>query len=426
MSESNKAKNLAPYSQIKGTFGTYFEDELEIRLMGNRYLTEFKKMADSDSMCGAFLLAISNIFRSIEWKADNDPKGVLRDSLDNVGWSNKIDEIISFLIFGHSLFEVPLEEMEDGRVLWKDMLVRPQDTIYEWSRDSAGRVTSVRQMALGGKIADINISKCLYFGIGTTTNRPQGKSIFRNAYRDWYYRSNIERIESIGVERDLTGIPVLKPGANDEVHDENGQLTAVGKWAWQLVRNVKRNEQEGIVIPNDWTFDLQGSPGKRQFDLNAVITRYDAKIALSILSQFLVLGIVNSSGSFALSKSQSDLYYRAIEGFANLICHTVNSQFIGSKAVSIFNNVERPKLVALGINKLNLGDLAGFLGRVLKFNVIQPDDEFEKHLRRVASLPEKDESSTRYAQVGLAEELELQEEEQEDEGSDNKNKEDDQ
>lgn len=400
MSESKKSKPI-PINRISGKFGTYFEDEIEVRLMGTRYLTEFRKMLDSDATCGAFMLAITKIFQSVDWKPINDDKGILAKSLENINWKDKIEEVLLFLPYGFSLFEVQLQEDEStGEVTWKKFHVRPQDTINEWTKDSHGNITHVKQGNPFGHQATININKCLHFAVSKTTNRPYGRSIFRSAYRDWYYKTNIEKIESIGIERDLTGLPVLTPSEDAEILDDEGNLNQLGIWAWSMVRGVKRNEQEGLVLPAGWKFELQGSPGKRQFDLNAVISRYDSRIALSILSQFLILGMVNSSGSFALSKEQSDLFYKAVEGFAKMVANVINTQFIGTKALQLYNNLpEQPMLVPIGVNRLNLSDLASFLGRLLKFNIIQPDDKLEEHLRNIASLPEKDASSSRPADI---------------------------
>ncbi|WP_155274431.1 hypothetical protein [Piscirickettsia salmonis] len=46
-----------------------------------------------------------------------------------------------------------------------------------------------------------------------TTSRkgnPEGRSILRNAYQPWYYKKNLESIESIGIERNLVGLLTLR------------------------------------------------------------------------------------------------------------------------------------------------------------------------------------------------------------------------
>jgi len=300
--------------------------------------------------------------------------------------------------------EVTLTEKDEkGRVYWKNMHFRPQTTIARWKYNKVGDLDFIVQQTPDSDEVEIKASKCLLFHVAKTQSSPRGKSLFRNAYRDWYYKTNIEKIEAIGIERDLTGLPVLSAPDSCELQDEHGKLNKLGQWAWQTVRNVKRNSQEGLVLPAEWTFKLVGSPGQRQFDLNDVINRYSSNIALSMLSQFLVLGVTNSSGSFALAKEQSSLFHTAIEGIALGIANAVNSQFIGSEALSIFNTTDtKPKLKPVGVERVDLNDLASFLGRLLKYNIITPDDKLEEFLRDRVALPERDPKTSRVADVTLA------------------------
>ena len=391
--------NAIPYRSVKGKYSSYMDEEVEARLGGDLYLREFRKMYYNDPIVGSIMLAITRTFQAIEWKTHNDPKGALEKSLKNVNWIDKLEEILLFLVYGHSVFEVVLQEEENGLITWKGMYTRPQDTIYKWNQDTHGKIESIEQQSHGGETATIKMVRCLHFAVNKTVNRPQGRSILRNAYRDWYYRTNIEKIEAIGIERDLTGLPVLKPAEDDVLIDTDGNLNALGEWAWQIVRQIKRNEQEGLVLHPGWEFELQGSPGQRQFDMNDVIDRYDSKIAMSMLAQFLILGITNDSGSFALAREQSDLFHKAIEGFAVMVANVINNQFIGAKAISILNGYDEQAYVEpVGANKLALTDLASFLGRLLKFNINTPDDKLEDHLRKVASLPTREPETSRVVQ----------------------------
>jgi len=398
-------KRVMPNKTVKGFFKSDMDDEITAVLAGDGYIREFKRMADTDSICGAVLLAITKTFQSIEWKTINDDKEILKKSLANVNWYDRMEEILSFLVYGHCVFETTIKEDEDGDFVWDGMYIRPQDTIQKWNHDKKGVIESFEQYGQEGEgVVTISMNKCLHFATMKTRNNPKGKSLFRNAYRDWYYRTNIEKIEAIGIERDLTGMPVLTPSEDDHLIDEKGNFTKLGNWAWQTVQNIKRNAQEGLVLPTGWTFELQGSPGDRQFNMNEVIARYDGKIALSMLSQFLILGVINSSGSFALSKEQSHLFYKAVEGFAEMIAHAVNTQFVGAPALGLLNDIEPPKLIVVGVDKPSISDLASFLGRLLKFNVLTPDDKLEEYLRDEVSLPPRDPSTSRIADVAKANE----------------------
>jgi len=382
------------------------DEEIQTKLAGQNKYTEFGKMANNDAICGGILLAISKIIQTITWKVDDDHNDIVATSLDNVIWSERVSDILSFLIYGFGCFETTITQIK-GQYLWDSMENRPQSTITSWNMDRRNRPIGFNQRDTLGNTATVALNKCLHFRTTTFKNNPEGKSIFRNAYRDWYYRTNIERIESIGIERDLTGLPTLTPPDEVELSDEDGTMSAAGTWAWTTVQNIKRNEQEGLVIPHGWEFELIGSPGQRQFDLNAVIERYDARIAMSVLSQFLLLGMQSNSGSQGLSKEQSELFYKAVEGFALIIAEVINTQFIGTKILQNLNNLKvQPKVVPIGSNRPDLQEVAAFLARLFKFNAITPDERLEVELRRLAGLPEMEESTRRVALVEKTESTE--------------------
>ena len=399
-----KNTKLTTYQAIKGQFSSDTNDVIDQQLAGDKYLREFRTMAANDPVCGAVMLAITQIFKSIKWETVDDPDGYLKQSLDNIGWIDNMADILTALIYGHSVMEVTLTERDaDNKVFLRNMHFRPQTSISDWKHNSLGDLEYIVQTNDSGDAVNIKASKCWVFHVAKTQSSPRGKSLFRNAYRDWYYKTNIEKIEAIGIERDLTGLPVLSAPEDESLQDEHGKLNKVGQWAWQTVRNVKRNSQEGLVIPDGWKFELVGSPGQRQFDLNDVINRYSSNIALSMLSQFLVLGVTNSSGSFALAKEQSSLFHTAIEGIALGIAQTVNSSFIGGKALQLFNDLPaQPMLKPVGVERVDLNDLASFLGRLLKYNIITPDDKLEEFLRDRVALPERDTATSRVADVKLA------------------------
>jgi len=380
-------------------YNGFMNEEPQAKLAGSAKYTEFDKMANDDAICGGILLAINKIIQTIEWKVDDDPKGIVRESLDNVLWEEKLSDITSFLPFGFSAFETTIKESRKGRYVWNAMESRPQTTIERWVMDKGNRATGFKQRDSLGNTATVSLHNCLHFRTTAYKNNPEGKSILRNAYRDWYYKTNIERLESIGIERDLTGLPIITPPEDQELIDDKGAINRAGTWALETVQGIKRNEQEGVVLPFGWELNLLASPGDRQFNLNDVINRYDSRISISILAQFLIMGL-NGSSAMGLNKEQSELFYKAVEGFALVIARTVNTQFIGMPALRALNNLRKmPQLVPIGSNRPDLQEVAAFLARLFKFNAITPDERLEVELRRMAGLPEMDTSSTRVALV---------------------------
>lgn len=69
---------------------------------------------------------------------------------------------------------------------------------------------------------------------------------------------------------------------------------------------------EGLVLPAGYEAELLSTGGTRQFDTNAIINRYDAKIAQTVMADFIMLGH-EQTGSFALSEDKTELFAVALD-----------------------------------------------------------------------------------------------------------------
>ena len=163
---------------------------------------------------------------------------------------------------------------------------------------------------------------------------PTHNSALRSAYRAWYYKRQIEAIEGTGVERDLAGLPVayVPPSVlAAETPAAQAQLAAVKN----IIANIRRNEQEGIVWPlvfDDaghelYRLELLSSGGARQFDTSAIIGRYEQRIAMTVLADFIMLGH-EAVGSYALSATKSNMFKTALEAWLESVAGVINAHAI--------------------------------------------------------------------------------------------------
>lgn len=140
---------------------------------------------------------------------------------------------------------------------------------------------------------------------------------------------------SIGIERDLAGLPMAFVPPEVLSDDATDKQVAIRNRVETIVRNVRRDEQEGIVFPQSWNaegeknydFQLLSSGGDRQFDTNAIIQRYDERIAMSALADFLLIGH-EQVGSFALASSKTNLFSVALGAWLDIIQNKLNSKAV--------------------------------------------------------------------------------------------------
>ena len=160
----------------------------------------------------------------------------------------------------------------------------------------------------------------------------------------------------------------------------------------KMVKSIRRDEYEGLVLPHGFEFELVSTGGARQFDTNSIINRYDTKIAMTVLADFLMLGH-NKVGSFALSSDKTELFSVAISSFLDVICETFNNQGIPA-LIDIngdyFNGItDYPKMTHGEIEDVDVKAAGQFIKDMTGIGVIVPDDGLEDYVREIGHLPER-------------------------------------
>ena len=410
---------------LKETGGFVYEDPIKL-LQGQRGLKIFKEMSENDDTVGACLLAIEMLMRQVPWnvqEASQDNNDMINaefikscmEDMDHT-WDDFISEVLSMLTYGFSWHEQVFKkrlgdsrnpifksEYNDGRIGWRRLPIRAQETLFSWEFNDQGDLLGFNQFdEYAGRNVTIPLEKSLHFVTRRRKNNPEGRVILRNAYRSWYFKKNIQNIEGIGIERDLAGLPVGYMPPEFMAENATPDQKATFKMMQKLITSIKRDEQEGVIMPLAYDdnghklFDLQllNSGGSRQFDTSAIIRRYDESISMSILADFILLGHKNV-GSYALAETKSDMFTMAIGAWADSICDVVNR--FGIPKLMKLNNLKydkMPKLTRGTIRSVSLKDLGEYISKLSGAGAnLFPDERLENYLRKQADLPMSDTAS---------------------------------
>ena len=394
--------------------GWIYEEFLR-ELQGRKGIEVYKEMSENDDIIGAILFATEMLMRQSDWsiqeagteQVDLDAAEFVRTCMDDMEetWSDFISEVLSFLTYGWSYHEIVYKrrmgrsknpetnsKYTDGLIGWRKLPIRSQDTLWEWKYDEKDNLIGLVQCAppLYEQVF-IPIEKALHFKTKSRKGNPEGRSVLRNCYRNWYFKRRIQEIEGIGIERDLAGLPVLEaPEGVDIWSDEYAAELAKAE---RIVRSVRRDEREGIVLGNGWKFSLTSTGGRRQFDTNQIIERYDTRMAMTVLADFVLLGH-QAVGSFALSSDKTELFGVALGAFLDLICEVFNNQAI-PRLIDINGEhfagiTDYPILTHGDIETQDLSQLGEFVSKMVGIGAITPDESMEDYLRLAADLPERD------------------------------------
>ena len=328
------------------------EEEFLPELRGAKGRKALKKMASVDPTTGAILYAIKQVIKSAVWRAeasgtsalDKEAAVFLQSNMDDMSlsWKQFISDVCSHLVYGWSYFEIvwkkrqgrnkkPQSQYDDGLIGIRKLAIRGQDTLDRWEFDENGGVEGLWQTRPSGqKSVFIPIEKSLLFNTDSQKGNPEGRSILASAYSSYYYLSKLKPLEAIGIERDLAGLPMMRVPISVITDADKSSIYQTCK---DLVVNVRRDEQEGVLLPYDknnpnaYEFSLLSSGGQRQIDTNEVINRYKIEIAQTVSYDFIFLGH-GTIGSYALARAKSDAAELAVLAQLDAIEGVINSHLI--------------------------------------------------------------------------------------------------
>jgi len=433
--ESGQVTRFSPTMELGVTgikrAGGYIDEEFLPALRGRKAIQVFKEMSLNDSMVGAMLFAIDKLVREVEWKivpAEQSDEGkeaadFLESCMDDMShsWDDFIGEVLSMLAYGWSWHEIvykkrvgPWEtdgkkksKYTDGRIGWRKMPIRSQETMLRWIFDENGGIKALVQLAPPHyKTAVIPIEKSLLFRTSISKGNPEGVSLLRNAYRSWYFKKRLEEFEAIGVERDLAGMPVARVPADYLTAQKGSKQEKTVQAFRKMVRGVRRDENEGLVLPQQYDpdtkqplfdFELMSSGGSRQFDTTGIIQRYEQRILMSVLADFILVGH-EGVGSYSMHTDKTGIFRAALNAITKAIADTLNRHAVPRLfSVNGWKPNELPKFEPTNIDPPDLQQLAAFITSTAGAGMQWfPDPELEKFLRDIARLPEMTDEAEDY------------------------------
>jgi len=401
--------------------GGQIQEEFLTQLYGNQSIRVYKEMRDNDPVIGAVMMAILNLVRQSKFTIEpfsDKPRHVrdaefIEECLEDMDrpFGELISDIMSMIVFGWSFFEI-VYKVRDGNILdlengskyndqrigWKKFGIRSQDSLDSWVFDANGSLKAlVQRPAPTYEPREIPIDRGILFRTSVWKDNPEGRSILRNAYRQWFFKKRMEEVEGIGVERDLNGLPVayIPPKALSSAAsaDEIQMKNAVEK----MVSNIRNDSQAGIVLPAMYDdfgnqlvkLELLTTLGRRGFDTNAIITRMNRAIATSMLADFVVIG-QDGVGSFALASSKTKVFSIAIGSYMDTICEQFNRVAIPRLLqLNGITRSEMPRMIHGDVETVDLTELAKYINALAGVGLDLTEEQVREHLASQAGLPPK-------------------------------------
>ena len=416
----------APSLAAQGTSGLnqqwgFINDEPQLKLKGRRAMKEFREMHDNNAVVGGIVRLATDLIAQTEWSveaAGSDPstdlvaKHIAETSLRDMQstWQECVDEIMTMAPFGHANMEMwfkkrlgdhELKEFNskhaDGYYGLANLALRAQESLDHWNIADDGDILGMWQRpAPSYNLRYIDAHRSVLFRTNAAKQNPEGRSWYRPGWRSWWICKRMEEIEGIGVERDVSGYPDFQvpleyflAGATAE---QTAMLTAIKKMA----ERIRQDKYAGIVRPSkldrennptgfDFSLISSGSRNATVFDL--IIKRYESRIAISLLGEFVLLG-QDKVGSFALASTKTNMFATALGAVLNRIADMFNRHvFPRLVRANGLPGACSPTLKFEDIESDDATAFASSVGQLVGAGVLTPDNAVERYVRDYLNLP---------------------------------------
>ena len=308
-------------------------------------------------------------------------------------WQDFIQEVSSMNTYGFCVNEIVLRKRlhskgskyNDGKIGIKKLPIRSQDSISKWNYDKDQELVSLEQtvsrldssgrmaLTVSGEPITIPRNKFLLFRLGKKKDSPVGESPLRGCYYPWKFKTAVEELEAVGLNRDLAGVPIAWIPAQMMAKDADPELKAQYFEIQKIVRNINNNQQAGLVMPMIYDentkqplvkFELLKNEGGKAYDTTKIKDYYCKAILTALSADILLMG-QSSTGSYALGNIKNTLSAIAIETKLKEICNVLNQHLI--PLLAKLNGWDLSRLPTIGIDDLesvSLEDVSKYIQRI--------------------------------------------------------------
>lgn len=384
-------------------------------LLWPRSVQTYTRMARDDSRLSSILQAIALPIRLTSWRID--PSGasdeVTQHIADDLGlpivgdnterphrrlknrfsWGVHLQQALTYLQFGHSIFET-VYRVEEGRVRLARLSPRPQSTIAWWNVARDGRLVSVEQWPAGlyatpgtsvaspgGGRSAIRGDRLLVYVRDPDPGVWQGNSILRPAYKNYVLKDELLRIEAAAARRHGIGVPAAW-APPEESHDPE----RVAEYQ-KAASAYQGGSSAGIGLPAEARFEILGPTGA-PMDPRRAIEYHDHQMALVALAHFLNLD--GKGGSYALASVQQDTFTQAVGAVADHIRETAQAHVVDALVDWNWGEDEpAPRLVFDAIGSRQ-DATASAMQQLVNAGLLTPDSRLEGFVRQMTGLPAAD------------------------------------
>ena len=406
------------------------DDEYNSDLVGKRGLDAFRRMVDSDGAVREAWLHIRAPLQNARIEVDpasDDPlhleqaELVRRALFDFPAQSLRqvMPTLLKYLTQGFQIYELPEKIVEVELswtdpatdepvnaaarqfVVWEHFAHRKPETIYKWNANG-GELVDVHQLAFkDGDYGEWTIpaDQILLLVNDREGDDFTGQSILRAAYKAWYLKELVEKVNAIAIERHGVGINVMY--VPHSAHNDTALIDRLE----QMLQDLAAGERPYLIIPGPKGAasgtDAEGgfwfevvTPGSASSDNTPFLTYLRGEIKGSMLVRFSELGH-GQTGARATGDVQAKVWYDALHGVAFHIADTFRPKIrrLLERNYPPAQVNDLPTLVFRDIDARSMAEFADAVAKLSLANLILPDRSARSVARETVGMPDEDEDA---------------------------------
>jgi hypothetical protein len=405
--------------------GDYVSADFIPQLNGWAGAQTYYEIGENHPLLGGILFAMEMMIRRVqfhitppdEMAEDEEAKAaaalarrMLFEELDRP-WPEVLADIASMFQYGYAPLEITYQVVEEGpeagELLVRSLDLRAQTSISRFDFEPrSSRVRGLWQQDTSrSDVVEVYIPRAKLAWYRTTphSGNPTGRSLLRRAFTTYKRIQVIEEAEARAALRAagfvLVKVPqqLLSPTASPQ---EKRQLAAI----IAVAQNVAADRQSAVVLPSDvnpetklplYEISYVVADGQRSADMSPIIERGDARMAGSILADFMLLG-QKAVGTQALSSDKSSLWTAALQGFVDLIAAETQRSVIQPWWRMRGGDPTRcPRMHGDEVQPKHIEEIADTAAALVASGVLTADDPLEAHIRKRMRLPAPDKQTAR-------------------------------
>lgn len=303
-------------------------------------------------------------------------KGSFTDSMAYVMRSSRHGFSISEKIF--DLAEI------GGKAYYACIELRPKPpyTFY-FSTDAYGNMTEFGQRA-AGQMRVLDLTKFVHFVSNPDEDLWYGRSELRTAYRSWYFKDVLLKMQSLWLER-MAGGFLTASNPTADATALSPQDRAALESALDNVKNIS-----GLMMPAGWKLDVTQASGEGGA-FSQAIEYHDLAIAKALLVPNL-LGVSNTgskTGSYSQAQTQLEAFFWTLNADSNRLEETLQQQLFMDLYVANFGDGQYPCFKFKPASEEFIKWVVGQWAALINADSVVTTEADEAHLRAILNMPQR-------------------------------------